>query len=297
MFDKWQIIDIIESKQNNMYIYNVTPIFDNNTSEIIKMNLQNKKWVMKLIISNVHNNQVYKDEIENIEKYELYNNPYFISMPIDSSFRSGMYRSYINGMYNNKCWYAMEKYDSNLKNSFLFGKNKMKLLISNIINTIEWLHLTKNRVHGDIKIDNILVNFNTIEKPFCLIDYETIAKPNFEKCIENLPNGYYFYALGCSSDKSFTSYRMDLEAFGNILWCLTLSIDKYYRFSWQILAFNYYENNKITSDFDNLNKLRNNETNIEMNDLVKSYFNIISDVDWCEENPNPDIYKRIKELI
>jgi hypothetical protein len=57
-------------------------------------------------------------------------------------------------------------------------------------------------------------------------------------------------------------------------------------------------NNKITSEFDDLVKVRFTEnTKLCMNDLIKSYFNIISEVDWLEVNPNPDIYKRIKNLI
>jgi hypothetical protein len=34
-----------------------------------------------------------------------------------------------------------------------------------------------------------------------------------------------------------------------------------------------------------------------MNELIKSYFNIISKVDWFDKNPNPDIYKQIKNII
>jgi tol-pal system-associated acyl-CoA thioesterase len=49
---------------------------------------------------------------------------------------------------------------------------------------------------------------------------------------------------------------------------------------------------------DDLVKVRFTEnTKLCMNDLIKSYFNIISEVDWLEVNPNPDIYKRIKNLI
>jgi serine/threonine protein kinase len=288
MYNKWLIIDILE-KKGNTTIYNVKPNINDDTSEIIKNNLKGKKWVLKLINNN--HSKPYIEEIQNTEDYQLYKSSYCVNMPEDSSFRSGII--------DNKCWYVMEKYDDSLKNNFLFGKNKMGLLISNIIDSLEWIHLTHNIVHGDIKIDNILINFNNTEKPFCLIDYESMTKPNSLNCIKNLPNGYYYFGLGCISDKPFMSYRMDLQAFGYLLWCLSLSIDSYHRFNWQMKAFTYYDNNKITSEFYDLENIQNIENlNANMNDLIKSYFEIISEVDWFEkESPNPDIYKRIKNLI
>lgn len=287
MHNKWFIIDILEKKGNTL-IYNVKPVLNDETSEIIKNNLNGKKWVLKYIKDEAKH--PYTEEIDNIEKYELHKSPFCITMPEDISFRSGIF--------DNKSWYVMEKYDSSLKHHFLFGKNKIKLLISNIIDSLEWLHITKKRVHGDIKIDNILINFNNNEKPFCLIDYESIAEPNTNACNKNLPNGYYYFGLGCTSDKPFMSYRMDLQAFGYLLWSLTLSVDSCYRFNWQSKAFNYYDNNKITSEFDDLIKTRVTENaNLYMDNLMKSYFSIISEVDWFEKNPNPNIYERIKNLI
>jgi len=280
MSEKWIIIDIIESKRQTI-IYNVKPSLNENTF------LQNKKWVMKLI--STIDFKPYTDEIDNIEKYELYNSPYCVRMPSELSLRSGIYE--------NKCWYAMEKYDDNLKNAFLFGKCNIKLLISNIIDFIEWLHLSKNIVHGDIKADNILINFQDKERPFCLADYESLTKPNNYICSKNLPNGYYYYGFGCYSDKPYMSYRMDLQAFGYLLWNLTTSVESYNKFDWQMKAFFYYENKKITNQFNHLDDNRFlYDFNTEKPDLIKAYFNIISEVDWFEKNPNPDIYKRIRKL-
>lgn len=287
MYNKWFIIDILEKKGHTL-IYNVKPVLDEKTSETIKNNLSGIKWVLKYIKEDA--SHPYTEEIDNIEKYELYKSPFCIKMPEDNSYRSGIF--------DNKSWYVMEKHDSSLKNHFLFGKNKIQLLISNIIDSLEWFHIEKKRVHGDIKIDNILINFKNDEKPFCLIDYESMAEPNSVTCAKNLPNGYYYFGLGCTSDKPFISYRMDLQAFGYLLWCLTLSVDSYFRFNWQDKAFGYYDQNKITSEFDDLVKVRFTENATSyMNDLIKSYFNIITEVDWFEKNPNPDIYKRIKGLI
>lgn len=283
MFEKWLIIDILESKKMQTIIYNVKSSINEN------IYLENKKWVMKLILSS-KDSEVYTEEIDNIEKYELYNNPFCVAMPTELSLRSGIYE--------NKSWYVMEKYDNNLTKAFLFGKNNMKLLISNVIDLIEWLHISKNRVHGDIKSDNILINFTDTRKPFCLADYESITKPNNNICIKNLPNGYYYYGYGCLSDKPYMSYRMDLQAFGYILWNLTTSVESYNKFNWQLKAFAYYDKNKINSEFDDLNDIRfMHDMNTNKTELIKSYFNIISEVDWFERNPNPDIYKRIRELI
>lgn len=287
MYKKWLIIDILKRKGNTL-IYNVKPVIDDETCEIIKNNLNGRKWVLKYI-KNI-NSHPYTEEIDNIEKYELHKSQFCITMPDDNSYRSGIY--------DNKSWYVMQKYDGSLKEYFLFGKNNIKLLLSNIIDSLEWFHTTKKRVYGDMKIDNILINFNDNKTPFCLIDYESITEPNTNTCIKDLPNGYYYFGLGCSSDKPYMSYRMDLQAFGYILWSLTLSVDSHFIFNWQSKAFNYYDDNKITSEFDDLVKVRFTEnTTLCMNDLIKSYFNIISGVDWLEVNPNPEIYKKIKNLI
>jgi hypothetical protein len=91
-----------------------------------------------------------------------------------------------------------------------------------------------------------------------------MTKPNSLNCIKNLPNGYYYFGLGCISDKPFMSYRMDLQAFGYLLWSLSLSIDSYHRFNWQMKAFTYYDNNKITSEFYDLENIQNIENTLIM---------------------------------
>ena len=290
MYDKWMLIDILENKDNSTVIYNVKPInkkyfFFNNKYSVV----DDKIWVMKRFYFKNNDNK-YSDELNNIEKYKLYDCKFCISMPENPEYRFG--HDLIGA------WYTMEKYDGNLKNNFLFGKNKIKLLISNIIDFFEWLHITKSRVHGDVKVDNILVKFTENERPFVIIDYESISEPENILCLNNLPNGYYYYGLGCKSDKPYISYRMDLEAFGYILWSLTLSVEQYIKFNWQRQSFILYETGKKKNEFNLLDEIRNNSfINTDMNDLIKSYFNIISKVDWFDKNPNPDVYKQIRNII
>ena len=281
MNNLWSIESLIEQK-NDTIIYNVVPFINITISNDLANELVNTKWVIK-IISN------YLREIKIIENHNIYNIPFSIKMPSDKKFRSGFD--------NGKGWYVMEKYDGNLRNNFLFGKNKIKLLVLNIISFIEYIHINKKMVHGDIKPDNILVKFDNNDNPFKLIDFESLTEPDLINCYEQGRDGYYYYGLGCYSDTSYFSYRMDLESFGMILWSLTLSIENFYKFNWQDIAFHKYEYYKNTENiYDYLNELRKN-TLENKNDIITKYFEIISELDWYESNPKGDIYTKIKELF
>ena len=153
----------------------------------------------------------------------------------------------------------------------------------------------KKIIHGDIKSENILINFKNTNTPFCLIDFESLCKPDKITCENDLPCGYYYYALGCESDKPYYSYRMDLQAFGIILWNLTLSVENFYKFDWQDRGNYNYNKRKNFNEFKYLNALRN--INGEKNDLIKNYFEIIEKVDWYDTEVDPDIYKKIKDLV
>ena len=193
----WKIENAIEKKSDSA-IYNVIPSHLEDKS----IELYENDWVMKITD--------YNDEIRVIENLKIYENPFACKMPINYENRHGFYKNYF--------WFVLEKYDDNLLNNFLFGKQNLDLLILNIIDFIEWLHIEKKQIHGDIKAANIVIKKHSIDKPFCLIDYESIQEPNLTKiCKNNLPNGYYYYGLGCNPNKSYLSYRMDLEAFGLIL--------------------------------------------------------------------------------
>ena len=272
----WKIKNAIEQKSDTA-IYNVIPC----PLEDKSIELYENDWVMK--ITN------YDSEIKVIESLKLYESPFACKMPSNYQNRHGFYKK--------NSWFILEKYDDNLINYFMFGKQNINLLILNIIDFIEWLHIEKNHIHGDIKAGNIVVKQNSINKPFCLIDYESVQEPDVTIiCKDNLPNGYYYHSLGCNINESYLSYRMDLEAFGMLLWELTLSEEKYYSFDWQKSAHHYYNNHEKNNYFFYIDKTR--ELNIKpKNNLITKYYEIIDKLKWNETKPNPDIYKNIKNLV
>jgi len=270
----WKIENIIEEKTDSA-IYNIIPT----NLDCENIEIYDNDWVMK--ITN------YDTEIRVIESLKIYENPFACKMPSNYQNRHGFYKK------NN--WFVLEKYDDNLLNKFMFGKQNLNLLVLNIIDFIEWLHVEKKKIHGDIKAQNIVVKTNSINKLFCLIDYENIQEPDGTIiCKDNLPNGYYYYSLGCDINESYLSYRMDLEAFGMILWALTLSEEKYYSFDWQNSSYYYYNNHEKNNYFYNLDKTKNIQPK---NDLINKYYNIINKVKWNDKIANPDIYKNIKNLV
>lgn len=268
----WELGEIIEFNTNTI-IYNVIPT-------IINEDLEKTKWILKF-------SKNFISEIKKIEEYLIFNEKFCIKMPLEKEFRSGLI--------NKDGWYVMEKYDGNLHKYFLFGKNNIKLLISNIINFIKWLHVEKKVVHGDLKHQNILINFTKKDRPFCLIDYESLDEPDNIACVDNNPDGYYYYGYGCEYDKPNCSFRYDLEAFGLILWALTLSVDSLYKFHWQEEAFKRYKKKQFDNHYSYLNALKQSYITPK-SDLIINYYKIIEEVDWYEKNPDPDIYDRILKL-
>jgi hypothetical protein len=272
----WKIGNEIEKKSDSA-IYNVIP----SPLEDKSIELYDNDWVMK--ITN------YDTEIRVIESLKIYENPFACKMP----------SNYLNrhGFYKNHSWFVLEKYEGNLLNQFLFGKQNLNILILNIIDFIEWLHIEKKKIHGDIKAANIVVKKYDILKPFCLIDYESIQEPDQTIiCKDHLPNGYYYYSLGCDINESYLSYRMDLEAFGMILWVLTLSEEKYFSFIWQDSAYFYYNNREKNNYFNDIEKTRQ-LNNYHKNHLIIKYYDIINKVKWTDKIANPEIYKNIKNLV
>ena len=275
----WKIGNLIE-KKGDTSIYNIVPTKDDSISEENLKDLLDTNWVIKLVFN-------YYEEIIRIEQYEIYKQSCSIKMPLEKTYRSGKI--------NDHGWFAMEKYDSNLYKNFSFGKDKINLLITNIIDFIEWLHIEKKIIHGDVKAENILINFKNVNRPFCLIDFESLSKPHNLTCENHLSTGYYYYALGCEKDKPYYSYRMDLQAFGMILWNLTLSVNKFHNFEWQKIANDNYINNNIDNEFIYLESLKS-MGNIK-NNLVTKYFEIIDKVNWYDTNIDPEIYKNLKNIV
>ena len=274
--------------QKNTYNRNGTLIYDitynqNNllTSEII-LDLDKNDWIMKM-----SSNGTSEDEIDIINQLKFEECPFSIKFPKLNYYKYGR-----TGKYS---WLVMEKYEGVMRNDFNYCKSQIKNLSFQIISFLEWLHVAKDKVHGDIKIDNIV--FKKENNSFRLIDFESISERSGNLCFESLPNGYYYYGLGCEYDKPPFSFRMDLQAFGYILWDLLLDTN-FKDFYWQKKTFEYYRKNKKQNFFHLLEKEKTqNMLEVEKPEIIKKYFSIIENYSWFEEKAIPEIYTNLKELL
>lgn len=275
----WILLDKIIDTPNSK-LYNVSPIIDENTPEEDRKDLSSRKWIVKFSPDNVENTI--------IESLKLYDNNLCIKIPKNILFRN-------NGSVDNN-WYTMEKYETTITQNYIFARKKIKQLGLYMIKFFEWLHVKENKIHGDIKPTNIMINKKNKENPFIIIDYETIGIPDLRyKCTDNDYINYYYFYIGCDYDKPYFSYRMDLQALGYILYALVLSIDEYHIFPWQELSHNYYLAKSTKNFFGDLIKLRPSNIKIE-NILINKYFEIINEQGW-ESAPNPEVYNKLKELF
>ena len=289
--ERWKIINILH-ETNNHIIYNVLPIFNNNISSNDFNDLISTKWILKFIKDGDVNEINF---INNLNKYEK---TLFIRIPISKT-----YRYYIDTP-KKYTWYAMEKYDSTVYDSIKFCQDNIILLGNYMTNFFEYLHLVKMQIHGDIKAANILVNFNKNVK-FKIIDYESISKPDLNiSCKKLTINGYYYYCLGCESNCSYLSFRMDLQAFGIILLNLCISNNEYKWLDWQQQALKLYEKACTNNQYIYLNMMRNDSfnnirylvKNKKHQNIIIKYFNIISKQGW-NKYPNYSVYIELKELF
>jgi serine/threonine protein kinase len=278
----WKIKDkIYERKHVN--IYTVDPIINDDMTDDIKNEITSKKWVLKYFNNN-------PEEVMIIESFKLYETEFCIPMPLTKRHRCGLYKG--------KYWYIMEKYESSLAHNIKFAKENINVLVLNILNFLEWLHIEKKCVHGDIKENNILINKENNKNPFCITDYETIGKIETFPCYENLPYGYYYYTYGCDYDKPYYSYRADLQAFGYILLSLLNSTTEFKIYNWQKVAITRYENNCKINYFEELEAIKQLEMlEVKIPDVLTKYFDIISNVNWDDKYKNPEIYVKLKNLI
>lgn len=296
--ENWNIINIIKDKSCNKLL-EVTPVINylSEDEELIteleknKFDvLSEKKWVVKYMKN-------FKEEVELIEQYKLYENKLFIPMPNIEKFRLKFL--------DNDSWYVMEKCDGSINEFFHISKNLIENLMTYMIDVFCWLHLDLKKIHGDIKVDNILIKIETNKTNFYLIDYENMknVKTNISTsiCQKNLPNGYYYYYLGCEKDKPYLSYRMDLEAFGIILIQLCLSDLNFFSFEWQFKAKILYGKRDKKNHFQYLDEIKNVEIKNEMdrikNNFVIKYLEIIKQQDWEATEPNINVYNELKNLF
>ena len=252
------------------------------TPEIIP-ELNNNDWIMKMSC-----NSTCEDEIYVINKLNFDECPYSIKFPKLDYYKSGKLDKYN--------WLVIEKYDGVMRLDYDYCLAQIKNLGFQIISFLEWLHVSKEKIHGDIKSDNIV--FKKKDNSFRLIDFESVSPPTDELCYESLPNGYYYYGLGCEYDKPPFSFRMDLQAFGYILWDLILIKINFKDFCWQKKTFNYYNKQKTINYFHLLEKeKKQNMLEVEKPEIIKKYFSIIENYSWFEEYASPEIYNNLKKLF
>lgn len=285
-FDNWEIIKEIKNNNHNNIFFRVNPIIKPDLSEDEQKELTSKKWILKYAID-------YKIEVLLIEQNKIYQNKLCVPMPQIASYR----KKYLE----KDSWYVMEKCDGSLFDFILTAKSNLNELMVYMIDVFDWLHCKEGKVHGDIKLENILIKNSISKNNFYIIDYETITKPKDYICKEDLPNGYYYYYIGCLPDKPYYSFRMDLEAFGMILVQIYLSETSPLHFKWQNKANKYYTKKITENFFDKLDKEKFYEMSDEMkkvdNKMILQYLEIIKQQDWDAKFPNLAVYNQLKQIF
>ena len=294
MIHSWRIMDIIYN-HNQTLILNV--VLDGiSPDKLVNMLNYNTEWIMKI--------RSDLDESEYYLKNELNKCKYALDIPKDDIFFKGKFKI-INehNKYTTYYWSTYEKYTEDIGKNYIYVRKRWKELLTCVIEFLRFIH-KKNIVHGDLKAKNIL--YENGSNIFKVCDYESLMSPNVNDiCNKSGYNGFYHYSLGCKKDESYYSYRMDLEAFGNILWAIFLSsnIDEYI-FDWQEAAFDLYkkkiENNSsdvYTNYYKYLDDIKRKSCSVKIFPIINKYFEIISVVDWKSTDPPDDcIYDQILDL-
>jgi serine/threonine protein kinase len=279
---QWKIIKFI-SGHNGAYIYEVcTTITD--YDDIIKKLYGKSLWAIKL------KDIRFDDESQTIIKHTLSNNAYILNIPNEETL--------FRGRYGNYDWYVIELYTDDIGKNMKFAKDNFSRLLMSMCNFLKFLHRERCLIHGDIKLQNVLFKEDA-NILFKICDYETIKKPDLSTiCREAGYDGYYYYSLGCHPDKSYNTYRMDLEAFGIILWSVMSSQDDVkIKFAFQQKSWSYYENKNKNDHYYDLDILKEKDKE-NMPEIIKKYFEIISFVDWeLQIPPNIGVYNKINNLI
>jgi len=290
--NNWSVIKVLEQLYDSIII----EVLLDSVDPIDLVNNFNLKtiWIMKI--------RKYSDicEGEYYFKYELDKCIYALQSPKNELSAYGKLE-----LLNERCtWSITEKYDEDISKNFIFAKNNWIHLLVSVIEFLRYIHREKKVVHGDIKAKNILYKIDS-EILFKICDYESLTHPNNDDiCKKSGYIGYYYYSIGCEKNESFFSYRMDLEAFGLILWTVLISKTKdEYIFDWQKMCHKLY-NQKIITDMnvtnsnyiliDNLKKMAQMYNMIE---IIEKYYEIISVVNWkSNEPPDNNIYDELINL-
>jgi serine/threonine protein kinase len=266
-------------------------IFKNDVKWVVKVKLNGV--INEEILKNILNNNIFwimkitddMNEFYNFAKYELNTKEYGLLLPNNDYYSNGKIVS--GGL--TFMWFVMEEYCFDCSTVEYKNINlDEKKIIKSVVLFLKHIHRKYNIIHGDLKLKNILYKNNE----YRVCDFETLRKPkNTYLCDENHFNNYYYYLHGCEYKKPVYSYRYDLQALGYILWNI---LNKYEKFEFQRLAQIYYERQENYNKFEKLEIIKNS---LVMPDKIKSYFQIISRVDWnCLDPPPEEIYQEILNL-
>ena len=291
---KWKINKIITNYNNSL----VLEVILESISPEKLINVFNYRtiWIMK-IRDDVNEGLIYL-------KYKLNDCIYALDIPKEKEYFNGSFELLNNiNSYSTLTWYITEKYDEDIGKNYIFTKSKWKDLLVSVIQFLKYLHQQKI-IHGDLKAKNILYKPHA-EIIFKVCDYESLQTPrNDEICKDEGYNGFYYYSLGCDKSQPYFSYRMDLEAFGHILWAVLLSTEKAeYLFEWQVMAYDLYKKKvKNKTDlyynyYNYMDQIKKKSYNQLMINIIEKYFKIISVIDWKSiEPPDNSIYDELIEL-
>lgn len=239
-------------------------------------------WMMKII--DIKNDN---SEIDIIKKYQLHTVSNTVIVQIDQLYLTGKNNSYE--------WFVMEKCNGDIYKYIKTAYQNWDILLECICNFLKDLHQKKKLIHGDLKLKNIL--YKASDNTFKVCDYESCDTPDLEvNCNMNGSIGYYYYHIGAIPNEPIFSYKMDLLAFGVILWSVycNLSLIDNKVFKWQRYAIEYYEKKCKYDNYAKLEELKRLEF---MPKMIQEYFEIISKIDHKLLNPpSDDIYNDILNL-
>jgi serine/threonine protein kinase len=290
--NNWSVIKIIDQFYDSIII----EVLLDSVDPVDLVNNYNLKtiWIMKI--------RKYNDisEGEYYFKYELNKCIYALQSPKNELSSYGKLE-----LVNDRCtWSITEKYDEDISKNYIFAKNNWIHLLISVIEFLRYIHREKKVVHGDLKAKNILYKTDS-EILFKVCDYESLTPPNItDICKKAGYIGYYYYSIGCAKNESFFSYRMDLEAFGLILWAVLISKSKEeFVFDWQKMCHKLYKKKiidtliDINSNYALIDNLKKMTYMYNMIDIIDKYYEIISTVDWkSNEPPDNNIYDELISL-
>lgn len=277
----WKVNKEISKISSDRGVYEVST-YQIDVSDLLEKLNGISVWSMKIV-----NTKMSNSEIEVIKKYQLHGVPNSVIMPIDELYISGRYN-------NNYEWYIMEKCNGDIHKYIKSAYQNWDVLLECVCNFLKNLHQKKKLIHGDLKLKNIL--YKASDNTFKVCDYESCDIPDLETtCINNDSIGYYYYYIGAIPNEPILSYKMDLLAFGTILWavyCNESLENKIFR--WQQHAINYYETRCKYNYYEKLEELKSLEF---MPKIIEEYFKIVSRVHpFVNAPPSDDIYDDIINL-